>query len=137
MSIEWQTKGVYSFSVYPTIITTVFNNVTVLGVMAYEIATQHADLAALHISYYPYLPAGTPDDPELFDYLMVRLENGEVTILATVWIKENTVVENDSFGVQVLIEGIKTNDIIRLRDVLTVNGFNNYTIKNMSTGAIL
>lgn len=136
-AVSWTIKGVYDFNVYPSIIGTVFKNVTVLGLLTYELASNYGDLVSWHQQYYPYLPDGTPDDPELFEYLLVRLESGEKTVLATSWIKLNTVTLTNKFSVQVVMENINSSDIIRIRDVLTVNGFHSYTIKNLNTGKVL
>lgn len=123
----------YSFSTYPPAITTKFKNAIVLGTVTYTFAKPFADLSALHAAYYPYLPEGTPDDPSVFEYLMLQLDSGATTVVATAWIKPETITRADSFPVQVLLPNVSPSDIPRIRDMLTVNGFTGYQIKNNAT----
>lgn len=131
MAFNWKTNTSYNFSVFPTIITTVFNNVLVTGVMSYELASQFGDLESMHQAYYAYLPDGTPDDPTLFDYITVKLPSGERTVLATAWIKENTIQQRNAAALRIVMDNVNVADIPRLRDVLTTNGFTNYTIQRL------
>lgn len=135
--IDFKIKGIYNFEVYPTTISTEFKNVTILSHMTYDIANNYGDLVALHMQYYPFLPSGTPDDPTLYEYLLVRLESGDDTIIAVPWINANTVEEVSSTPIQVVFENLKPNEVIILRDVLSINGFTNYTIRNLTTGNII
>jgi hypothetical protein len=89
-----------SFEVYPaTIIGTKFENVEVLCIVDYETAMNFADVHAKHIAVYPQLPTTpvpVPVDPSAYDYLKVRLQNGQIEYVGLPWIRPETVQELSS-----------------------------------------
>jgi hypothetical protein len=122
-------KKSYSFDVYPSaILGTDFKNVTVLAIMDMDSASQIIDTAAAHVSIYPYLPSGTPNDPSKYTYIKIKTSSGITTVLAVEWIKENTVTDVTSTSATVKIGGINPEDISRIRNALVANGFNNLLI---------
>lgn len=131
--VKFDNNVAYTFSAYPPTIATKFRNVIVQGTLTYQLARPMADLQALHALYYPSLPPGTPDDPTVFEYLVVKLDSGLDTVISTAWIKEETVVRADAFPMQVMLPNVSPTDIGRIRDMLTVNGFTGYRITNAKT----
>lgn len=131
MSYPFSIKKVYSFDVWPSgILGNDFQNVTVLATLAYESALSLGrDIPALHANVFPTLPEGTPDDPAATDYVLLRTANGQTTVLGISWIKEETITEMNSLAIQVLISGVSTQDVDRVRACLVQNGFNNLEIK--------
>jgi len=133
MSYSFQTGLTYSFTVYPSyILGTDFKNVVVLGVVNYEIASKYADIYALHAQVYPTLPEDTPNNPESYDYLLIKTTTGNKTVVGLPWIKEETIAVVDSKTIQVLISQVSANDITAIRNALVQNGFMNLKIDLMS-----
>ncbi len=129
MSYPFELKKVYNFDVYPsTILGDDFRNVTILSIMDYESALQLADVAAIHVNVYPYLPAGLPDDPSQYDYVRIRTASGQSTILGISWINLDTVELVESRRMTIKIDGVGSSDIERVRLALVQNGYNNIEI---------
>ena len=129
MSYPFELKKVYNFDVYPsTILGDDFKNVTILSIMDYESALQLADVAAIHVNVYPYLPTGLPDDPSQYDYVRIRTASGQTTILGISWINLDTVELVESRRMMIKIDGVSSSDIERVRLALVQNGYNNIEI---------
>lgn len=129
MSYPFVNKLVYSFDVYPsTIIGNDFKNVTVLGIVGYEQAIRDADIPAIHANVYPLLPQGTPEDPTQYDYLLVRTSAGRNTVLGIPWINLETVQLVESRKMSIVLDGVGSVDVDRVRSILVANGYNNISI---------
>lgn len=129
MAISFQNRKVYSFDVHPSaILGTGFKNVTVQATLDYQSALAFADIDALHANVYRYLPAGTPNRPQDFDYLMVRMPDGQPTIIGIPWIVEETITLVESLKMTVTIEGVGAADIEPVRACLSQNGYHNISI---------
>ena len=129
MTTSFQTRKVYKFDVYPSaILGTGFNNVTVSAVLDYRAALAFGDLDAMHVNIFPHLPAGTPNRPQDFDYLLLRVESGDLTVIGIPWIIDETVELVESLQANVVIDGIGSSDIERIRACLSQNGFNKISI---------
>lgn len=125
MSYPFEIRKVYNFEVYPaTIIPGDYTKVTILGIIDPDSARQLADINSLHVNVYPYLPVGTPDDASAYDYVKVKLNNGVTTVLGIPWINQTTVQEVSSIKIYVLIDDVTTSDLDRVRQALTMNGYN-------------
>lgn len=129
MSNLFNPRGIYSFNVYPgPIIGEQFTNITVLSLMDFQTATRFADIKALHDNVFPYLPVGTPNRPEDFDYILIA--NGELTtVLGIPWIVEDSIEERVSLRMSVTIEDVTSADLIRVRECLSQNGYNKLSLK--------
>lgn len=125
----FQTRKVYSFDVHPSaILGTGFKNVTVQAILDYQSALSFSDLEALHVNVFPHLPPGTPNRPQDFDYLLLRTESGDSTIIGIPWIVEETIELVESLKMNVVIDGVGSSDIERVRACLSQNGYNNIAI---------
>lgn len=114
----------YNFEVYAPNILGSFKNVTVLGIVDSSMANREADVYALHIQIFSYLPPGSINDPTKYDYVIVRNENGSRTILGIPFIRTNTIEEVGSKRITVTIGGSVTSaDVTRVRAALVANGF--------------
>jgi hypothetical protein len=130
MSYQFANRKVYSFDVYPSpVFGTGFKNVTVQAVLDYDAATNFADIEALHVNVYSYLPPGTPNRPQDFDYLLLKTEGGDTTVIGIPWIIEETIEVVQSLKAQVIIDGLASSgDLERIRACLSQNGFDKLTI---------
>lgn len=125
MSINFQLRQVYDFDVYPSsLIGNNFKGVTILAIMDRQTANKEVDVQALHIQIYPLLPANSvPNNPDGYDYVKIKTQSGETTVLGLPWIKEDTVKLVESRTIQVKIGGVSAADVPRVRDCLAQNGF--------------
>lgn len=124
MAVEFKVSHSYSFDVYPSpILGTGFSNCTVLSIMDHDSAALQVDTMALHAQVYPFLPAGTPDDPTLATYIKIRLPSGDTTILGSTWINTSTVKEIKRTTIVATIKDVTPNDLDTIRRVLLANGF--------------
>lgn len=129
MSYPFALRQVYNFDVYaPAIIKNNFKGVTILGIVDYDRARREIDVDAMHISIYPHLPAGTPNDPRGYDYVIVKYPNGNTTVLGLAWINEDTIQVVESRTISVKIGGVTAADVNRVRAALVQNGFNDLAI---------
>lgn len=99
--------------------------------MDHEMAMQQADIYALHVNVFPYLPEGTPNDASQYDYMCVRMGNGEKTIIGMPWIKLDTVELIDSRTCVATIDDVSGADLERIRAALAQNGFDKISLKLM------
>jgi len=119
-------RQTYNFDVYPSaFIGNGFKNVTVMAIMDRETANKEIDTAALHVQYFPTLPAGTPNDPDAYDYVKLKLPSGNTTVIGLAWIKAETVQLVDARTITAKIGGVTVNDLARVRLALIQNGFPN------------
>lgn len=126
----FQTKKNYSFQVYPSGVlgTSNFQKVTVLAILDYESALQFADVQAMHENVLPFLPTGTPDRPQDFDYLLIKTVVGK-TVVGVPWIVPESIELAESLKMEIVLEDVSTNDVIRVRECLSQNGYNNISIR--------
>ena len=97
-----------TFEVYPSAqFGYSFKDVTIAAFIDASIAMSlGTDLIALHQNVYPSLPAGTPDDPMQYSYVMVKNYNNESTILGIPWIRESTIVVNSGSTLTLVFQDI-------------------------------
>ncbi len=127
--INFQLKQVYSFSVHPVaVLGNNFNNVTIVGLMDQDQANKEIDTQALHVQVYPYLPTGTPNRPDGYDYVKIKFPSGDTSILGLAWIKEDTVTKIVSSTINVKLGNVSPADVTRVRNALVQNGFNDIEI---------
>lgn len=133
MTTQYQPRKVYSFDVYPVNeIGTGFKNVTVQSILDYNTALAFADIEALHVNVFPTLPAGTPNRPQDFDYLLIRTDDGNTTVIGVPWIKDETVELVQSLKIQAVIDGVGSADLERIRICLTQNGYDKIDLRLVS-----
>lgn len=119
-----EVKKVYDLEIYPiTVIPGDYTGLTVLGIIDSDTARLIADIDALHKAAFPHLPSGSVDDANSYDYIKVRLNNGNVTVLSFGWINQATIVEKSNTKIYVVIDDVSSSDMDRVRECLTMNGF--------------
>lgn len=128
---NFQTNGVYSFSVYPkALLGNDFQNVTILGTINYILANRVISCQEKHVQVYPYIPVanGTPNDYRQYNYIDVRLASGEETVLGIPWIDASTIVLQQAQTINVAIGNVTAADVDKVRNCLVANGYNNVDI---------
>lgn len=93
MTTQYQIGSTYSFQVYPVAqLGNNFQNVVVLALLdASTVQQLGIDIWGMHKNLYASLPAGTPNDPTQYQYLRLKLQSGQSTIVAVPWIDDSTV----------------------------------------------
>lgn len=130
MAYSFKLKTTYSFEVYPEqVIGDNFENVTVLGIIDRETAETITKITTKHPLVYPYLPDGIPNNPDDYTYLKIRTQSGAVTVIATEWIRENTIVEVKSRHLVVDFPDFDPTKLPFLRELLAANDMPGYTTK--------
>lgn len=126
---NFEIKGIYSFNtIAPAILGNAFTNVKVLGIIDSVLASQFISPHIRHADLYPFMPSGTPDDPTQYNYLMVQLASGEKTVLAMPWIDESSIQKITVTTITVTFSNASNADVERIREVLALNAFTNFTI---------
>ena len=112
----------------PAVLGSVFNNIRVIGIIDYSVACQYINVKLMHATIYPLLPAGTPDDPQKYIYLLFMTEAGTKTVLAMPWIDESSVQEITSVSIVITVHQANMEDVSRIRQTLDMIGYKNITI---------
>lgn len=89
-----------------------------------------------HVKVYDSLPAGTPNDATKYQWLKLRLTNGDITAIGIPWIKADTITTTTTSTITVVYENVSPADVQRIRTMNANNGYSTFTIdiKNGSTG---
>lgn len=133
MAVTFQIKQRYNIDVYPSaVLGNGFKNVTVLAILNYESALMFADIHAIHANVFAYLPPGTPDRPEEYEYILLKTASGQNTVLARQWINEDSIRLVASSKAIVTIEEVGSDNIEALRAALYQNGFQKIDIRIVS-----
>lgn len=123
---------IVSFDTYAQyLLGTSYKRCKVLGILDVDSARHLADVEAISVAIYPALPTGTPKDYRNYQYLKVRLTNGTDTVVATKWIKENTLVVHNDVAIQVNIRGINPSDINKIRGILQAYNYTDFSIEQL------
>lgn len=137
MAYVFKTGKKYNFSCWGSeILGNDFKSIEVEGVVNYATAKRFLDVDAWHSMMFPTLPEGTPDRPQDFEYLLIKTNmsdsESKATVLATVWIKEDSVTLVDDINFNVKIRGRSIEDIDRVRLMLTQNNIHEFEIEIIS-----
>jgi hypothetical protein len=127
--LPFELNSVYSFNtVAPAILGLEFKRVTVLAVLNYSIANTFINIETNHINIYPYLPTGTVNDPKTYQYLLIKAETGENTVLAIPWIDLDSVTQVTTQSLILTVNNINSTDTTKIRDAMIMLGYNSFTI---------
>jgi len=130
MAIDLVVGKQYNFSLYPAeILGSNFKNVQIVGVVSAALAQAYADIVALHVQVFPYLPAGVENNHASYDYVICKTSTGETTVIGTAWINQDTIELVESATITVVISDVVSSDQTIIANALRVNGFNAFTIK--------
>lgn len=97
-----------SFDLYPAhFLGTSIKNAKVLGLVTAAMAMKMGfDAPAVHAAVYPTLPSGTPNGYDKYQYVVLKLTNGDSTYIGVPWIKEATYVEEVIRNITIVIENV-------------------------------
>ena len=116
-----------SFSLTTNLISSVYNNVTILGIVGYDMAMLTEDVNAIHRNIYSSLPDNTPSSAKDYNYLIVRLQDGTKKAVGAPWISNDIkVVSSVVYTVTIRDGSADSTDLIR--KALQSRGFTDITI---------
>lgn len=132
MTVPLETRKVYNFNVYPSILLgSDFTGSTVISILSPIDAIKEIDIYAEHARYYPYLPAGVPDDPTSYDYVRIQLSSGNKIILGLTWIDQSSVQLVSSQTATVTLTGVAPADVATLKAILAANNLKYNSISSV------
>lgn len=108
-----------------------FTRCKVVGILDAETARHYHDIEALSIAIYSTLPEGTIKDYTQYQYLKVKLSNGNSTVVAIPWIKKDTLTIHTDVAINIRIDGINVSDIDTIRGILLAYNYNQLTITQL------
>ena len=118
---------VVSFNVFDNVkavIPTKFENAQLVAVLDADTAKSLIDPYTLHRNIFPLLEAGTsPDNPESYTYIKVKLANGKFTAVGMPWINQTTIEKRDSSTAQITVGNISSTELQRFKDHVTAGGW--------------
>lgn len=123
--------GTYvNLTLVTTIITSAYNNVKVVASQInYEAAKLLAsnDIDATHANIYSELPAGTPNNPQEYNYVIVERSDGVKYALGVPWISENFAVVKSTL-INITVREVTTGDVETIRNALVALGYGDLTL---------
>jgi hypothetical protein len=127
--INFILRSVYNFDLYPVaLLGSGYKNATIMAIMDMATANQYIDAQAQHVQVYPTLPAGTPNDPNGYDYVKILTQTGETIVLGMAWINAATVTLVQSNTIRAVIGNVSAADVPRIKNALVQNGYNDVTL---------
>lgn len=116
--------SIVSFELYPSMmIASSYTRARVEAILGFADANKYIDAKAVHINVYPTLPGGTPNKPESYYYLKLKLLSGEVTVVGVPWIKELTYVVVESNSFRFTVPNVSVDDEAIIRTQLAALGY--------------
>jgi len=126
---NYQIGTSYNFlTLAPAILGTQFNNATLLSIMNHDTAMKFANIDQQAQIVYPALPAGTPNNPQSYVYLLFQTSAGTNVVLANVWINESSITVATTATITVTVTKVTTADVTVIRNILLNAGYNSIQI---------
>ena len=105
-----------------------FTNVILEAEMNYRLVKRHYDIDTMAASLIAYLPEGVDEDYTKYKYFLFRGETGGEVVLASEWIKADTIQESVDTYQDLRIHGATQRDISILKNVLGLAGYNTVSV---------
>lgn len=106
----------------PSILGSGYKNAKLIAILDAKMASSMINVQSTHANIYPYLPQSTPNAPEKFTYLVFEID-GNRKVIAQEWIDETSAVESSTQSIQIDIQNVTTQDILKVKNMLTIGGF--------------
>jgi len=123
-----------TFKLATKLIKDVYTNVTVKGIVSFDIASAWDDVASQHANIFSTLPVGTPENPEDYEYLLVRTVDGETLAVGVPWISGDITVVT-SATLRIPVNNASVADVEKVRTALNGYGYTDLTVEVLSTSA--
>ena len=127
----------YTFdTVAPAILGATIKNAKLQAIVNFDFANTISNMTLEHHRMRAYMPAGSAfDDPSQFAYLIIMTETGSRMAIAYPWIKESTISKITATAAIITIIGVGSSDVVKIRNLLALAGYNNITSKLTSSDA--
>lgn len=117
-------KTVVSFELYPaSILGASIKEAEVLAILDKQTANQFGDMDTLHRNVYPTLPSTTVDDPDLYQYVKLRLSNGTTKVIGLPWIIEDSIVVSAVGRLELVFDNVTPEDRDIILRGIAANGY--------------
>lgn len=119
----------YTFNTYaPAILGNTIKNAVLSAIVNYATAKKFGAVDFTQSRVFSYLPAGTPNDPQRFTYLIFKTESDAELVLAVPWINESTIETSDTTTLVVRVRGAGANDARNIKELMALAGWHQTTI---------
>lgn len=126
----------YSFMTRaPSILGGARTAVKIKALLDYSMAIKQDSISQKARMVYPHLPPGTEEDPTHYTYLLIETTDKKTEVLAYEWIDINSVTTADVVTLVVTIPVASIEDSTKIRDSLTLMGYNGFTIRTTPVSA--
>lgn len=106
-----------------------FTRCKVMGILDVDSARYVNDIQRLAVAIQPALPSGTPTDYRRYQYVKLKMPDGDFTCVANEWIKEDTIVVQESITASFVIGNINASDVEKISRMLRTYNYNSFTTK--------
>jgi hypothetical protein len=115
----------FSFEVYPSaILGNNFKDVILEGTLSPAMAQAFGtDIYSLHNNVYRTLPTTTPNDPLKYNYIRVRHQNGNLSVVGIPYIRPESIVISTRGVLDLRFDNVTQEDQTRILNALSANGY--------------
>jgi hypothetical protein len=115
----------FSFEVYPSaILGNNFKDVTLEGTLSPAMAQAFGtDIYSLHNNVYRTLPTTVPNDPLKYNYIRVRHQNGNLSVVGIPYIRPESIVISTRGVLDLRFDNVTQEDQTRILNALSANGY--------------
>lgn len=99
-----------------------------LAVTDYSMASMVSNVTTQHVALLAYLPAGSSRDVSSLSFLIFETATGARVAYAYPWVVEGTIAVAQDKKVTAVIGGAGSDDLARIKDVLTLAGYQNVSL---------
>lgn len=117
-------EQVFSFEVYPVeILGNVFKNVRLEGIVSARTArAAGVDIDVMHRNVYPSLPAGTPDNPDQYNWIRIQNTSGQFSYVGVPYLREDTITVSSNGMATLTFYNMTQRELDRVLNALSANG---------------
>ncbi|ARV77214.1 hypothetical protein FDI21_gp043 [Pseudomonas phage Noxifer] len=115
----------FSFEVYPSaILGNNFKDVTLEGFISPSMAQAFGeDIYSKHSNCYRTLPTTVPNDPLKYNWMRVKHQNGQFSILGVPYVRPDSVQVSTQGVLNLRFDGVNQTDQTRILEALSANGY--------------
>jgi hypothetical protein len=122
-------NSLVNFSQYaPAIIGQGYQGAKILAILDADSANAYINTATVHASVFPFLPAGTPNDPTGYPYLKIKTASGQTTAVGLPWIQDDSFVVQTAAKLTIVIDSVSPADQNNITAMLAALNITNFTI---------
>ena len=133
MVTDFEVGKIYSFNtLVPSILGLNFNGLKVKSLMSYDVALKFENVEVIQKTILPFLPNNLSNNNKLYTYILFENSQGVNKVLASEWIDKGSANIVSSVNLSITVYDISNRDIQIIRDLLTLNGYNNIIMSEVN-----